>query len=249
MSFEQDYSGLTDISPENILQWAWETFGKDAVFTSSFGVEDMVITDMMSRKKIMIPIATIDTGRLHEETYELMERTRSEYGVTVNPYFPDYNRIEEMVSEHGMNLFYRSVEKRKLCCGIRKVDPLERILEGKKAWITGLRADQTSFRKNSDVVEIDSRRGIVKINPLLRLTSDDVWNYVQRNNVPYNKLHDKGFPSIGCEPCTRAVKPGEDERAGRWWWESDVKECGLHVNSKTPGPDFRVGLSATGRED
>ena len=246
MSLKQDYSEIEELSPAEILQWARSNFGKDAVFTSSFGAEDMVIIDMMSKNGIEIEVATIDTGRLHEETYELMDRVSSEYGVKINSYFPDYSKVEDMVRRNGMNLFYKSVENRKLCCGIRKVEPLNRILKGKKAWITGLRADQPSYRKNASVVETTSQRNLVKINPILKLTSDDVWNYIRNNNVPYNRLHDNGYPSIGCEPCTRAVKPGEDERAGRWWWESDVKECGLHVSNSNSTPEFKVNTSGKG---
>lgn len=245
MTLEQDYSEVEKMSPAEILQWAWDNFGKDAVFTSSFGAEDMVIIDMMSKRGIGVPVATIDTGRLHEETYDLMDRVRSEYGLVIESYFPDYSRVEEMVKNHGVNLFYNSVENRKLCCGIRKVEPLNRILKGKRAWITGLRADQTSFRKNASIIEVDAQRGILKINPILGLTSKDVWDYLRKQNVPYNKLHDNGFPSIGCEPCTRAVKPGEGERAGRWWWETDVKECGLHVGSQPSAPEFRISASGT----
>ncbi len=246
---KQDYSEIEEMSPAEILQWAWNIFGKDAVFTSSFGAEDMVIIDMMSKKGIGIPVATIDTGRLHEETYELMDKVGSKYGVKINSFFPDYTRVEEMVRDHGVNLFYKSVDNRKLCCGIRKVEPLNRVLKGKKAWITGLRADQTSYRQNAGVVEVDSERNLVKINPILKLTSDDVWEYIRKNNVPYNKLHDSGYPSIGCEPCTRAVKAGEGERAGRWWWESDVKECGLHVSSSDSVPHFRISTSGDGSEE
>lgn len=230
MTFSEGIPNASESTPEEVLKWAWRTYGESAVFTSSFGAEDMVIMDMLSKTGAKISVATLDTGRLPEETYRVMEEASSKYGIQIMTYFPDYAQVEGMVRENGMNLFYRSAENRKLCCRIRKVDPLNRLLKDRKAWITGLRADQTPNRRNSRTVELDEQRGIVKINPILNWSSEDVWNYIRENGVPYNELHDKGFPSIGCEPCTRAIKPGEDERAGRWWWESDNKECGLHVN-------------------
>lgn len=229
----QDFHTTSNFSAEDALEWAWEEFQDDVVMTSSFGAEDMVIMDMLFRRKLKIKIATIDTGRLPEETYKLMERAREKYGIAVSTYFPDFSEVESMVSEKGINLFYKSPENRKLCCSIRKVQPLNRLLNGKKAWVTGLRSDQTEFRKNSIVVELDKSRNIVKINPLLNWTSEDVWKYIKENKVPYNELHDRGYPSIGCAPCTRAVKPGENERAGRWWWETDLKECGIHMNHES----------------
>ncbi len=245
MTENADYQEMEGASPVEILKWVSEKYGEDAVFTSSFGAEDMVIMDMMARNKIGAKIATIDTGRLPQETYDLMDRSVEKYGLEVLKYFPDYNEVEKMINEKGMNLFYKSVENRKLCCNIRKVQPLNRLLEGRKAWITGLRADQTSFRKKSRAIEVDKGRGIIKINPLLAWTSEDVWDYIRANDVPYSTLHDEGYPSIGCLPCTRAVKPGEDERAGRWWWEEDVKECGLHLQegSTQEGPEFSIAPS------
>lgn len=249
MSLKENYPEIEALTPEGILEWTWNSFGEDAVFTSSFGAEDMVVIDMMAKKDVRIPIATIDTGRLPEETYELMDRVASNYGVAIRSYFPEFGKVEEMVRDRGMNLFYKSVENRKLCCGIRKVEPLNRLLKGKKAWVTGLRADQTSFRQDAEVLELDSRRNLVKVNPILKLTSDEVWNYIRKNNIPYNSLHDQGYPSIGCAPCTRAVKPGEGERAGRWWWETDVKECGLHVKDSSSwgaAPEFRANNHESG---
>lgn len=241
-----DIARLRKLSAAELLGWTRNNFGKDTVMTSSFGAEDMVIIDLLSRNNIEIGIATIDTGRLPEETYDLMERASDKYGIPIQLYFPDYTEVERMVSDMGMNLFYRSIEKRKLCCNIRKVEPLNRLLRGKKAWVTGLRADQTAFRKNAEIVEHDTQRQLVKINPLLNWSSVDVWDYIRKNDVPYNSLHDRGYPSIGCAPCTRAVEPGEDERAGRWWWESDVKECGLHVTHDTkPGtPEMLISKKA-----
>lgn len=250
MSDQTDRTEIRNRTPQDVLRWAWEKYGNGAVFTSSFGAEDMVILDMIAGMDLGIEVATLDTGRLPEETYDLMERASEKYGVTILSYFPDRERVESMVSGKGMNLFYRSVENRKLCCGIRKVEPLGRALKGKGAWITGLRADQTDFRKNAEMIEEDPDRGLVKINPLLEWSSEDVWRYIRENDVPYNALHDQGFPSIGCEPCTRAIKPGEGERAGRWWWETDVKECGLHVKGSSEAytaPEIRIGDRSSGR--
>ncbi len=230
-----EYPPLHDtvnFSAEEALEWAWKEFGEKVVMTSSFGAEDMVIIDMISRKKLDIKIATIDTGRLPEETYNLMDTVREKYGFTLISYFPESSEVEAMVAEKGINLFYKSTENRKLCCNIRKVQPLNRILKNKKAWITGLRSDQTEFRKRSKIIELDLPRNVVKINPLLNWSSQDVWKYLKENHVPYNALHERGYPSIGCAPCTRAVEPGENERAGRWWWEKDLKECGLHVSTE-----------------
>lgn len=214
---------------EETLVKVSKDYGADAVFTSSFGAEDMVIAHMISSLGLDIRIATIDTGRLPQRTYDLMDETIRLYGLSLETYFPENRDVEKMVSEKGLNLFYHSRENRKLCCAIRKVEPLGRILADRKAWVTGIRSSQSNFRQGMKKVEKDESRNIVKINPLIDWDSDDVWNYIRKNNVPYNKLHDRGYPSIGCEPCTRAIKPGEDERAGRWWWETDAKECGLHV--------------------
>lgn len=214
---------------EETLKKVHREFGSDAVFTSSFGAEDMIIVKMISSLNLDIQVATIDTGRLHQSTYDLMDNAARIYGLKLKTYFPENEAVEEMVSGKGVNLFYYSPENRKLCCHIRKVEPLGRILEGKKAWVTGIRGSQDQFRKGMKRIELDESRDIVKINPLIDWETSDVWDYIRANGIPYNKLHDQGYPSIGCEPCTRAVKPGEDERAGRWWWESNLKECGLHV--------------------
>lgn len=214
---------------EESLREVNRDFGSDAVFTSSFGAEDMVITHMISSMGLDVQIATIDTGRLPQATYDLMDKTSQRYGVELHTYFPDRREVEEMVTSRGLNLFYHSQDNRKQCCAVRKVEPLGRILSGKKAWVTGIRGGQNSFRQNMKRVERDQSRNVMKINPLIDWDSSDVWDYIREYDIPYNKLHDQGYPSIGCEPCTRAIMPGEDERAGRWWWESDLKECGLHV--------------------
>jgi phosphoadenosine phosphosulfate reductase len=217
-------------SAAQVVAWAAESFGKRAALASSFGVEDMVLTDMICKTEPRITIFTLDTGRLPEETYQLMDETRAKYGVSIEVYFPDARKVEEMVRSRGMNLFYESLDNRKMCCAVRKVEPLGRALSDKAAWLTGLRRDQTSTRANVSKVAADpDRDGVLKISPIADWSSKQVWDYVRANNVPYNVLHDSGFPSIGCEPCTRAVKEGEDPRSGRWWWEQGyARECGLH---------------------
>jgi len=198
-------------------------------FASSLGFEDQLITHFIASENLPIEIFTLDTGRVFPETYDLIERTNARYKINIKIMFPEARAVEEMVNEKGVNLFYESIENRKLCCGIRKTKPLERALKGLDAWITGLRREQSVTRTNMQIVEWDGMHGLVKINPLLNWTAEEVENFVRKENIPYNKLHDKGFPSIGCQPCTRAIEPGEDIRAGRWWWElPEQKECGLH---------------------
>jgi phosphoadenosine phosphosulfate reductase len=178
-------------------------------------------------------VFTLDTGRLFPETYELIEKTNRKYGIKIEVYFPDYRRVEEMVRTKGINLFYESVENRKLCCHIRKIEPLKRAFENLEVWICGLRKDQSVTRFFTQAVEWDETNGLIKINPLINWTEKMVWDYIRQHEVPYNTLHDKGFPSIGCQPCTRAVNKGEDIRSGRWWWEMpEQKECGLHGRGK-----------------
>jgi phosphoadenosine phosphosulfate reductase len=219
-------------SPQEILEWALDNLHPNVALASSFGAEDVIVIDMMMKINPEARVFTLDTGRLNQETYDVMDEIRSKYKTNIEVMFPDRDEVEQMVRVHGMNLFYKSVESRKLCCEIRKVHPLNRILSGLDGWITGLRSDQTQNRAGSGKFEIDAQHGgIVKINPIIDWTWQQVLDYIKENNVPYNKLHDKGYPSIGCAPCTRAIKPGENLRAGRWWWEADSqKECGLHVN-------------------
>jgi phosphoadenosine phosphosulfate reductase len=201
-----------------------------AVFASSLAAEDMVLTDLILRAKLPIGVFTLETGRLHKETLTMVDRIREIYGYEVMLYKPEPQAVETYVQQNGLNAFYDSVEMRKECCRIRKVEPLNRALAGNKAWITGQRRAQSTTRAELAVQEDDAAHGMVKFNPLADWSEDDVWHYVRSNEVPYNPLHDKGYPSIGCEPCTRAIQPGEDVRAGRWWWESaDTKECGLHL--------------------
>jgi len=206
-----------------------------ACFANSLGAEDMVLTDLIARFQPDIEMFTLDTGRLPQETYDLMQAVRERYSVPLKVYFPESQSVEAYVAEHGVNGFYDSVENRKACCFIRKVAPLKRALVGKKAWITGMRRDQAVTRDSLAVSSYDADQGLQKFNPLLDWTNAEVWEYVKQNEVPYNALHDKFYPSIGCAPCTRNVTPGEDIRSGRWWWESaDGKECGLHVSGIYP---------------
>lgn len=200
-----------------------------ACLASSFGLEDMVLIDMISRHDIAVSVFTLDTGRLPEETYKLMQQAKERYRIDMAVYFPRSEGVEAYAEKNGPNAFYDSVELRKSCCGIRKVEPLKRALEGKGAWITGMRRQQSPTRTDLPESEFDEENGLYKYNPLLEWTETEIWNYIRMQNVPYNALHDKGYPSIGCAPCTRAIAKGEDIRAGRWWWEdTSSKECGLH---------------------
>jgi phosphoadenosine phosphosulfate reductase len=221
---------LKNASVDDGLKKIAESFPGKVKFSTSLGQEDQVLTDMIARHSIDISIFTLDTGRLFNETYELIEKTEARYKKKIEIYFPEAGAVEEMVNEKGINLFYNSVEERKLCCHIRKVVPLNRALTGASVWITGLRSSQTSIRQDLPVIEWLPEKNLFKYNPLLNWSYDDVMDYIHTNSVPYNPLHDKGFVSIGCLPCTRAIEPGEDPRAGRWWWETSQKECGLHVN-------------------
>ncbi|HMU45408.1 MAG TPA: phosphoadenylyl-sulfate reductase [Chitinophagaceae bacterium] len=208
-----------------------EWFPGGVVFSSSLGQEDLVLTDIIAKNNLPVKIFTIDTGRLFNESYELLERTEARFKISVQVYFPDAKDVEEFVTTKGINSFYESVENRKQCCYIRKVKPLNRALEGAKVWITGLRAEQSANRNEMPIIEWMPDRKLYKFNPLFNWGFDEVVDYLKVYNVPYNPLHDKGFASIGCAPCTRAIEPGEDARAGRWWWETSQKECGLHVAS------------------
>ncbi len=216
---------------EEVLAWALDTFHPRVALASSFGAEDVVLIDMLARIDPGGRIFTLDTGRLHAETYAVMEAIRARYGLAVEVMFPETETVETMVRERGVNLFYQSVENRKRCCAVRKVEPLGRALTGLDAWVTGLRREQAVTRGDVRKVEIDADHGgILKINPLADWSWERVWAYIRAHDVPVNALHEQGYPSIGCAPCTRAVGPGEDLRAGRWWWEQDpaAKECGLH---------------------
>lgn len=206
-------------------------FAGKVTFSTSFSYEDQVITHEIASRQLPVTIFTLDTGRLFPETYSVWNNTREKYNTHVQAYYPDYRLLEEFISEKGPSAFYESVENRKQCCYIRKVEPLKRALQGYSIWITGLRAEHSPDRKSLVQLEWDESNQLIKYHPLLHWTNDDVKQYINKHNVPYNILHDRGFVSIGCAPCTRAVKPGEDFRAGRWWWEDAAKkECGLHVH-------------------
>ena len=236
---QREVSDMEDSSAYDVLSWTVEQYGESAAFSCSFGAEDMVILDTLdsvcAQKGRSVSVFSLDTGRLHSETYALMQRVHEKYSIPVNVYFPGAQEVEEMVTAHGMNLFYASVEKRKLCCELRKVRPLKRALEGKSAWITGLRRAQSKTRSDIPKVFHDAATARLKISPLADWDDDDVWNYIRSHDVPYNKLHDAGYPSIGCEPCTRAVGKGDDPRSGRWWWENGNRECGLHFTEAGKG--------------
>lgn len=217
-------------SPREVLEWASRNLGSGVVLATSFQLQGMALLDMLVRTDPRARVFTLDTGRLPSQTYELMDRVRDRYGVNVEVLFPDKAEVEEMVARHGVNLFYKSVENRRLCCQVRKTNPLNGFLRTLDAWISSIRADQTEQRAGARKFEIDYLHGrMLKINPILDWTIERVWDYVRENDVPYNELHDMGYPSIGCAPCTRAVKEGDDPRAGRWWWErGSDKECGIH---------------------
>ena len=216
------------------LRQAEQSFDQ-VVFACSFGAEDVVLLDLISQHAPHIRIISLDTGRLPQETYDVMDAWRKEKGLDIDLYFPDANDVESMVKQDGVNLFYDSVEKRKQCCFVRKIKPLKRALEGAEAWVTGLRGEQAKTRATMQAVEDDAAFSIKKYNPLIDWSEQDVWDYIKSHELPYNALHDKFYPSIGCAPCTRAISVGEDPRAGRWWWEQEdaVAECGLHVNPIT----------------
>ncbi len=220
---------IEQLDAKEIISYLNETYGKDAVFSTSFGIEDQVITHLLSEVGRNIDIFTLETGRLFPETYKVWSRTLEKYELPIKAYYPATDRVEKMVSTKGPSSFYNSVEDRKECCGIRKIEPLHRAVKGYKVWITGIRAEQSPNREDMRAVEYDAANNILKIHPLFHWTLAEVEAYIKAHQVPYNVLHDKGFPSIGCQPCTRAIAPGEDFRAGRWWWEdTSKKECGLH---------------------
>lgn len=219
----------TEHSIEDTLRYLSKLFPGAVKFSSSLGQEDQVLTDIIGRSKIDVEIFTIDTGRLFPETYDLLERTGYRYNINIKTYFPQAEAVQQFVNTQGINGFYHAIENRISCCGVRKVEPLNRALQGAKVWITGIRSDQSENRSHMPLFEWNEAKQLYKYNPLLHWSYDEVLAYIKQNYVPYNKLHDQGFISIGCAPCTRAIEPGEDPRAGRWWWEESKKECGLHV--------------------
>lgn len=211
------------------LAWLANAFPGEVVFSTSFGWEDQVITHMIFANNLPIKVFTLETGRLFPETSYVWNRTMEMYGKPIYAYYPQNEALEAMVNAKGPSSFYESVENRKECCGIRKIEPLKRALKGNKVWITGIRAEQSPNRHDMENIEWDEGNQLVKFHPIFEWDLDEVKAYIKTNNIPYNTLHDRGFPSIGCQPCTRAVQPGEDFRAGRWWWEDQSKkECGLH---------------------
>lgn len=258
MNHEEARRGTTPLGgvPEDVrgywaadlLAWAAERHAGRIAFASSLGLEDQVITHLIATNRLPIPVFTLDTGRLFDETYELIARTESRYGIRINVFAPETAAVEHMVSLHGVNLFRDSVAARKRCCEVRKLAPLRRALEGLDAWVCGLRREQSVTREAVSAVEWDEANGLLKFNPLHDWTEDQVRDFVRLHDVPYNLLHDSGMPSIGCAPCTRAIEPGDDVRSGRWWWESAMsRECGLHA--RVGGAPQGASEAAKGGED
>ncbi len=224
---------LAQKAPHEILDYFIKEFDGKVGLATSLGAEDQVLTDMIVSIDKSVKLFTLDTGRVFPETYDVLDETNKKYGIHVEVYFPNADKVEEMVNSKGINLFYESIENRKTCCGIRKIEPLKRALKDIDVWVTGLRKDQSITRFFTPLVEWDEGNQVIKVNPLLKWSEKDVWKYIEEKQVPYNKLHDKGFPSIGCQPCTRPVEKGQDIRAGRWWWEEpEHKECGLHIKDE-----------------
>jgi phosphoadenosine phosphosulfate reductase len=218
-----------DASAQEVVGYFLKAYQGRIALSSSLSIEDQTLTDIIVTQDKNTRIFTLDTGRLFPETYQLIEKTNMTYDIKIEVFFPDYHEVQRMVREEGINLFYNSVESRHRCCQIRKLEPLKRAFQGLDVWICGLRREQSITRQDMQVVEWDEMHQLIKVNPLISWTEQQVWEYIKKHSVPYNKLHDRGYPSIGCEPCTRAVQPGEDVRSGRWWWESpDHRECGLH---------------------
>jgi phosphoadenosine phosphosulfate reductase len=232
-----------DHEPQEVIAWALETFARDRVaICTSFQSDGMAILDMAWRIRPDVRVFTVDTGRLPQETYDLIDRVRQHYGIQIETYFPDTGELQALVRRYGVNLFYQSVPLRLTCCDVRKVRPLVKVLHGLDAWITGLRRDQWATRSNIRKIELDhDHGGIVKVNPLADWTDEEVWDYIRANDVPYHPLYDQGYQSIGCAPCTRPVEPGANARSGRWWWEKDgPKECGMHCVVETGGFEHEI---------
>jgi phosphoadenosine phosphosulfate reductase len=226
-------SQVSGKSPAEAIRIVYQSHPSETVFSTSFGIEDQVIIDLIAQHAVGVNIFTLDTGRLFPETYSLWSTTIEKYGLKINAFSPEADALNDFLSTHGPNSFYTSVEHRKTCCEIRKVRPLQKALAGNKIWITGIRAEQSPNRDAMKMLEWDETNQLIKFHPLMNWTYGQVKEYVAKNNVPYNPLHDRGFVSIGCAPCTRAIKEGEDFRAGRWWWEDNSKkECGLHSHNK-----------------
>lgn len=233
MKKDKIQNAIKDLGLVEKLRYIAKEFKGKAVFTTSFGVEDQVVADLIFDNEIAIKVVTLDTGRLFEETYQVFSSTMNKYKKPIKTYYPQAESVERMVSEKGPYSFYDSIENRKECCNIRKVEPLQRALKNNDCWVTGIRADQSAGRTEMEMIEYDDGYGLFKMNPIFDWTLDNVMEYLKEKNVPYNSLHHKGFVSVGCAPCTRAIREGEDFRAGRWWWENNSgKECGLHTHGK-----------------
>jgi phosphoadenosine phosphosulfate reductase len=226
---EQLNQQLEGKTPKEVLAFFLAEYKGKIALSSSLGLEDQLLTDLVVKIDKETRIFTLDTGRLFPETYSLIDKTNMKYNIQLEVFFPKSEAVEAMVKAEGVNLFYAGIDQRKQCCNVRKMEPLKRAFNGLEVWICGLRREQSITRKEMQLVEWDENNQLIKLNPLINFTEQEVWDYIKANNVPYNKLHDKGFPSIGCQPCTRAIEAGEDVRAGRWWWENpEHKECGLH---------------------
>ena len=222
-----DYAGRP---PQELLRYVMERCGDRVALSSSLSIEDQTLTDMMLEINPQARIFTLDTGRLFPETYQLIDKTNLRYGIKLEVFCPQTEALQQMVRDNGINLFYENIEKRHLCCQVQKLEPLSRAFRTLDAWVCGLRRAQSVTRSEMRLVEWDDAHGLLKVNPLIEWSEAQVWEYVRSRHVPYNQLHDKGYPSIGCEPCTRPVKPGDDIRSGRWWWEDPQhRECGLHA--------------------
>ena len=224
---------VAKLPPKEGLVWLNKEFGDSARFSTALGMEDQIITNWIGREKLKISLFTLDTGRLFQESYDLLDLTAKKYNLTIQVFFPDFQKVESFVQHKGINCFYDSVENRKECCHIRKVEPLRRALKDATVWITGIRAEQSANRQSMEMIEWDDHYKLIKYNPLLNWSLREVQDEIHLNNIPVNALHANGFASIGCAPCTRALLPGEDIRTGRWWWESSAKECGLHEAEQT----------------
>ncbi|PHO12138.1 phosphoadenylyl-sulfate reductase [Malaciobacter marinus] len=220
---------LKNSSTQEVIEFFLNQYRSKVALASSLGAEDQVLTDIIFKIDKSSKVFTLDTGRLNPETYDVMDATNLKYGVKLDVYFPNLDKVEQLYQTQGINGHFESIDNRKKCCNIRKIEPLKRALKNLDVWFTGLRSSQSITREDMKLVEWDEAFKLIKVNPLINWSEKDVWDYIKANSVPYNKLHDKGYPSIGCAPCTRAVKDGEDIRAGRWWWENpEHKECGLH---------------------
>ncbi len=227
ISLREQTNGM---NPNELLTFFISRFNGRIALASSMGAEDQILTHLICEIDKSTPIFTLDTGRIFPETYDLIDRTNKRYGIKIKVYFPESSQVENMVNSKGINLFFESIENRKLCCHIRKIKPLKRAFSQLDVWICGLRKEQSVTRTELEMVEWDENNGLIKINPLIHWTEEHMWDFIKQNKIPYNRLHDMGFPSIGCQPCTRAIEKGEDIRAGRWWWENpETKECGLHA--------------------